>query len=58
MSERVALLHKFLDYWKQNYPDIVTGWNSISFDMVYIINRLRKMYGEDKIKELSLGSCQ
>ena len=48
-----ALLHKFLDYWKQNYPDIVTGWNSISFDMVYIVNRLRKMYGEDKIKELS-----
>ena len=38
---------------KQNYPDIVTGWNSISFDMVYIVNRLRKMYGEDKIKELS-----
>lgn len=52
-QNEAALLHKFLDYWKQNYPDIVTGWNSISFDMVYIINRLRKMYGEDKIKELS-----
>ena len=52
-QNEAALLHKFLDYWKQNYPDIVTGWNSISFDMVYIVNRLRKMYGEDKIKELS-----
>ena len=52
-QNEAALLHKFLDYWKQNYPDIVTGWNSISFDMVYIINRLRKMYGEEKIKELS-----
>ena len=52
-QNEAALLHKFLDYWKQNYPDIVTGWNSISFDMVYIINRLRKMYGEDKVKELS-----
>ena len=52
-QNEAALLHKFLEYWKQNYPDIVTGWNSISFDMVYIVNRLRKMYGEDKIKELS-----
>ena len=52
-QNEAALLHKFLDYWKQNYPDIVTGWNSISFDMVYVINRLRKIYGEDKVKELS-----
>lgn len=52
-QNEAALLHKFLDYWKQNYPDIVTGWNSISFDMVYVVNRMRKLYGEDKVKELS-----
>ena len=48
-----ALLYKFVEHWKQNYPDIVTGWNSISFDMVYIINRMRKVFGEDEIKKLS-----
>ena len=31
----------------------MTGWNSISFDMVYIINRMRKVFGEDEIKKLS-----
>ena len=52
-KNEAALLHKFLEYWKDNYPDIVTGWNSIGFDMVYIVNRIRKVYGEEEIKKLS-----
>ena len=52
-KNEAALLHKFLEYWKDNYPDLVTGWNSIGFDMVYIVNRIRKVYGEEEIKKLS-----
>jgi DNA polymerase elongation subunit (family B) len=47
------LLVLFLRFWKQNYPDIVTGWNSHGYDMPYIINRIEKILGENKNVKLS-----
>ena len=35
------LLHKWLSFWKSNYPHIVSGWNNKTFDIPYIVNRLR-----------------
>ena len=47
------LLTKFIDHWSNNYPDIITGWNSRMFDMVYIVNRCVRMLGDKYMKKLS-----
>ena len=49
-SER-QILDFFVKYWQDHYPQIITGWNTQSFDMPYIHNRMVKM-GMD-IKRLS-----
>jgi len=47
------MLEKFLRYWENNYPDIVSGWNSEGFDIPYIINRITNVLGENEAKRLS-----
>ena len=44
---------KFLRQWYENCPDVVSGWNTKGFDIPYIINRFRKIIGEDMTKKLS-----
>lgn len=49
-----GVLYSFIEFWKSNdYPDIVTAWNLNRFDMPYIVNRIRKVFGEEKLLELS-----
>jgi len=38
-----VLINKFLRYFKENDPDYITGWNAISYDLLYIFNRLPKL---------------
>ena len=52
-ESEVHLLKEFLVFWEKYYPDIVTGWNSEFFDIPYICNRIRNLFGEDKLKRLS-----
>lgn len=47
------LLYKFLDYWQELCPDIVTGWNIEGFDIPYIINRIERILGEEYTYKLS-----
>jgi DNA polymerase elongation subunit (family B) len=47
------LLRKFKQLWMSDYPDIVTGWNVEYFDIQYIITRMRSLFGEEWIKDLS-----
>ncbi len=47
------LLSKFLGWWTNDYPDIITGWNVRFFDIPYIINRIKKIGTEDAVKRLS-----
>jgi DNA polymerase elongation subunit (family B) len=47
------LLVLFLKFWRSDYPDVVTGWNSHGYDIPYIINRIEKVLGEDKNIKLS-----
>jgi DNA polymerase elongation subunit (family B) len=47
------LFERFVDFWKADPPDILTGWNTEQFDVPYIINRGGKLLGEDFIKQLS-----
>ena len=36
-----------------NYPDIVTGWNVEYFDIQYLITRMKVLFGEEWVKDLS-----
>lgn len=44
---------KFLRQWYEKCPDVLSGWNTKGFDIPYIINRFRKVIGEDMTKKLS-----
>ena len=48
-----SMLGAFLDYWQENYPDVITGWNVQLFDMPYIHNRIDRILGEKYVKLLS-----
>jgi DNA polymerase elongation subunit (family B) len=48
-----TLCKKFLELWQKKCPDIITGWNTKFFDIPYLINRFRKILGEDDAKKLS-----
>ena len=47
------LLESFLQFWENNYPDVFSGWNSEGFDAPYIINRIKRVLGENHAKRLS-----
>lgn len=49
------LLHAFLKDWrgKGDYPDIITGWNVQFFDIPYLVNRYRRVLGDDAAVTLS-----
>lgn len=47
------LLTLFMLHWTKRYPDILTGWNSRLFDTVYLINRIKRLLGEDMAKQFS-----
>ncbi len=47
------LLKSFVEYFSQNYPDIVSGWNIRFFDFPYLIKRITKVLGKKYSKMLS-----
>lgn len=47
------LFERFVNFWKKDPPDILTGWNTEMFDIPYIINRAKNLLGEEFIKQLS-----
>jgi len=49
-----ALLSSFINYWIQNTPEVVTGWNIQLYDIPYIAKRLNRVLGEKLMKRLSL----
>lgn len=51
-NSEIHLLKKFLELWKKNVPDIVTGWYSNLFDIPFLINRIKLLLG-DAYLELS-----
>jgi DNA polymerase elongation subunit (family B) len=51
-SEHQLLSH-FINYWMQDVPDVVTGWNIQLFDIPYICKRLNRVLGEKLMKRFS-----
>lgn len=49
----VELLKMFLGVWSRKYPDVVTGWNILGFDIPYLINRMLKVLGETETKKFT-----
>jgi len=47
------LLRKFIDYIKEDYPDIITGWNVQLFDIAYLSTRITKVLGDRALSECS-----
>ena len=52
-KDEYSLCKQFMHFWKDKYPDIITGWNTKFFDIPYLVNRFRKILGEDETKKLS-----
>mgnify|MGYP003332596925 CR=1 FL=1 len=48
-----SLCKNFLTAWTIKTPDVLTGWNTKFFDIPYIVNRFRRILGEDETKKLS-----
>lgn len=47
------LLRKYFKWHRENYPDVITGWNIVGFDIPYILNRAKYIIGESFIKKYS-----
>jgi DNA polymerase elongation subunit (family B) len=47
------LFIKFIEYIEEDFPDILSGWNSEFFDIPYIINRCEKILGNEYVNRLS-----
>ncbi len=48
-----GMLVAFLEYWNDNFPDVITGWNVQLFDIPYIARRIDRILGERYTKMLS-----
>ena len=52
-KSELDLLTRFIDWWMENTPEVITGWNVQLFDIPYIAGRLRRVLGEKLMKRLS-----
>ena len=42
-----------MSWWVNDYPDIITGWNSKFFDIAYLVSRIDRVFGNDAKNSLS-----
>jgi len=47
------LLSSFINYWMEDVPDVITGWNIQLYDIPYIARRINRVLGEKLMKRLS-----
>ena len=47
------MLEKFISFFEKDFPDVVLGWNSVLFDLPYLINRIRLLFNEETVARLS-----
>lgn len=52
-KSEVELLTKFIEFFTEDPCDVLSGWNSTSFDIPYIINRIRNILGDSAVNQLS-----
>ena len=54
-NNEALMLQWFIDWWHDNIPDVVCGWNSEAFDIPYVIRRIENVFGEE---DLGKKLCQ
>ena len=47
------LIKKFLEFWENDPPDMITGWNSEGFDIPYVVTRINNLMGIEEAARLS-----
>ena len=52
-NDETELLKKYFSWHKENYPDIISGWNVLYFDIPYILNRTKYIISETFISRYS-----
>lgn len=52
-DDEVGLLVAYMNFHTADYPDIISGWNSDYFDIVYMYNRMKKIMSEDFVNKWS-----
>ena len=52
-ATETALIEKFLEFWLDYNPDIITGWNVKFFDIPFLMNRFRRLMGVEYILKFS-----
>jgi len=52
-EDEYDLCKQFLRKWTENYVDCISSWNGTRFDIPYIVNRFKKILGEEETKKLS-----
>lgn len=52
-KDEKEIFKKFIEYLESDFPDILSGWNSEFFDIPYIINRCRRILGDEWVARLS-----
>lgn len=52
-GDEEGMLRSFLDRWAETDPDVVTGWNTMFFDIPYLVRRIERVLGEKEAKRLS-----
>jgi DNA polymerase elongation subunit (family B) len=53
-ADEEELLKRFIAFWESSKPDVLTGWNSKFYDLPYIVNRIKTLFGENEVKRLSV----
>ena len=52
-NDEFHLLNSFMDWWANDTPDVVTGWNLEYYDIPYLCNRISRILGDKMMKQLS-----
>ena len=52
-KDEYALINTFMDWWQNNTPEVVTGWNCELYDIPYLIGRISRLMGEKVAKRFS-----
>jgi DNA polymerase elongation subunit (family B) len=52
-SDEMDLLDKFIFWWEEYSPEVVTGWNCRLYDIPYLYGRLCRVLGQKVAKQLS-----
>lgn len=52
-KDEKEVIVQFLKIWKDINPQIITGWNIDNFDIPYLVNRIKNVFGKKALSHLS-----